>query len=138
MSLIRIAIRNLFHRRLPSLLTMISMSLGVALVVLVLTIAGMIERTFEQTSNVGYNLIIGAKGSSVQLTFNTVMFLSEPVENIPYTAFMEFLPGAKARQEHYQKIGGKLDEPDLRSLCAWAIMLGRFDVLAQPLITSIC
>ncbi|MCU0713830.1 MAG: ABC transporter permease, partial [Pirellula sp.] len=67
MSLIRIAIRNLFHRRLPSLLTMVSMSLGVALVVLVLTIAGMIERTFEQTSNVGYNLIIGAKGSSVQL-----------------------------------------------------------------------
>ena len=112
MSLIRIAIRNLFHRRLPSLLTMISMSLGVALVVLVLTIAGMIERTFEQTSNVGYNLIIGAKGSSVQLTFNTVMFLSEPVENIPYSSYMEFLPGPNARQEHYQKIGGKLDEPD--------------------------
>jgi putative ABC transport system permease protein len=114
MSLIRIAFRNLFFRKLPSLLTMFSMALGVALVVLVLTISGMIERTFEQTSNVGYNLIIGAKGSSIQLTFNTVMFLSEPVENIPYTAYMEFMPGPDARRLEYERIGGVVEEPERR------------------------
>jgi putative ABC transport system permease protein len=112
MSLFRIALRNLWFRKLPSFLTMLSMALGVALVVLVLTISGMIERTFKQSDNVGYNLIIGSKGSSIQLTFNTVMFLSEPVENIPYWYYMEFIPGADGRAKEYQRVGGKLDEPD--------------------------
>ncbi|MCU0715204.1 MAG: ABC transporter permease [Pirellula sp.] len=112
MSLLRIAIRNLWYRKFPTFLTMFSMSLGVALVVLVLTISGQIERTFEQTSNVGYNLIVGAKGSSVQLVFNTVLFLSEPVENVPYSYYMEYMPGDEARRKEYERIGGVLPEPE--------------------------
>lgn len=79
MNLFTIALRNLTYRKLPTALTMLSMALGVALVVLVLTISGVIQKTFDRTSNVGYNLIIGAKGSDIQLTFNTVFFLSQPV-----------------------------------------------------------
>jgi len=111
MNLISIAIRNLLFRKLPTALTMLSMALGVALVVLVLTISGVIEKTFERTSNVGYNLIVGARGSDVQLTFNTVFFLSQPVENIKYSYYMEFL-SEDGRQAEYQRVGGKLDEPD--------------------------
>lgn len=112
MSLFRIAIRNLWFRKLPSLLTMFSMALGVALVVLVLTISGMIERTFEQTQNLGYNLIVGAKGSSIQLVFNTVLFISEPVENVRYSYFMEFLPGKEARKKEFERIGGILEDQE--------------------------
>ncbi len=118
MSLLRIAIRNLWFRKLPSLLTIFSMSLGVGLVVLVLSISGMIERTFERTSNVGYNLIVGAKGSSVQLVFNTVLFLSEPVENIPYSYYMEYLPGEDARRKEYERVGGLLDDPERKGFYA--------------------
>lgn len=111
MNLFWIALRNLTFRRLPTLLTSLSMALGVTLVVLVLTISGIIEQTFERTSSVGYNLIIGAKGSSVQLVFNSVFFLSKPVENIQYSYYMEYLP-QDGRQKEYARIGGKLDEPE--------------------------
>src|SRR5439155_1397203 len=39
----------------------------------------------------GYNMIVGAKGGQEQLTLNTVFYLSKPVENIPYTYYLEFL-----------------------------------------------
>ena len=110
MNLFSIAVRNLTYRKLPTALTMLSMALGVALVVLVLTISGVIEKTFERTSNVGYNLIVGAKGSDVQLTFNTVFFLSQPVENIPYSYYMEYLPG-NGRQKEFERLGGVLKDP---------------------------
>jgi len=111
MNLFSIAVRNLLFRRLPTMLNMLSMALGVALVVLVLTVSGVIEKTFERTSNVGYNLIVGSKGSDIQLTFNTVFFLSQPIENLPYSYYMEFLP-ADGRQKEYERIGGVLKDPE--------------------------
>lgn len=117
MNLFSIAIRNLLYRKLPTALTMLSMALGVALVVVVLTISGVVEKTFERTSNVGYNLIVGAKGNSIQLTFNTVFFLSQPVENISYSYYMEYLPGDD-RQKEFQRIGGILKEPERSGLYA--------------------
>src|SRR6184192_1547786 len=36
-------------------------------------------------------MIVGAKGGQEQLTLNTVFYLSKPVENIPYTYYLEFL-----------------------------------------------
>jgi putative ABC transport system permease protein len=111
MNLFTIAVRNLLYRKLPTSLTILSMALGVALVVVVLTISGVVEKTFERTSNVGYNLIAGAKGNSMQLTFNTVFFLSQPVENVPYSHYLEYLPGNE-RQAEIQRIGGNVREPD--------------------------
>ena len=91
MNLFSIAVRNLLYRKLPTALTILSMALGVALVVVVLTISGVVEKTFERTSNVGYNLIVWAKGSSIQLTFNTVFFLSRPVDHVrlPYYCLLK-------------------------------------------------
>jgi putative ABC transport system permease protein len=111
MNLFSIALRNLLYRKLPTALTILSMALGVALVVVVLTISGVVEKTFERTSNVGYNLIVGAKGSSIQLTFNTVFFLSRPVENVKYSYYMEYLPG-NGRQQEIARVGGIVDEPE--------------------------
>jgi len=99
------------------------MALGVALVVLVLSISGVIEKTFERTGNVGYNLIVGAKGSDVQLTFNTVFFLSQPVENIKYSYYMEFMAG-NGRQQEFERIGGVLEEPERNGAYASLIQGG--------------
>ncbi len=126
MNLFAIAVRNLTYRKLPTALTMLSMALGVALVVLVLTISGVIERTFERTSNVGYNLIVGAKGSDIQLTFNTVFFLSQPVENIKYSYYMEYLP-ENERQKEYERIGGDLKDPERSGLYSF-LMKGGFSI----------
>ena len=116
MSLFHIAWRNMQQRGLASVLTMFSMLLGVALVVLVLSISWIITESFDRNSNVGYNLIVGAKGGSLQLALNTVFYLSEPIEVIPYEEYLEFLPGESGRPNEIRKIGGRIAEPDRKGI----------------------
>lgn len=82
------------------MLTALSMALGVMLVVLVLAIHGVVAESFG-TWNLGYNLIVGAKGGSLQLTLNSVYYLSRPVENISYEYYLEFV-GAEERSRALQ------------------------------------
>jgi len=91
MSLFLIAYRSIQQRGVASLLTMLSMALGVMLVVAVLAIFGIVTQSFRNNASLGYNMIIGAKGGREQLTLNTVYYLSSPVENIPYEFYLEFL-----------------------------------------------
>ena len=70
---------------------MLSMALGVMLVVAVLSIHGVVSQSFRNNASLGYNMIVGAKGGQEQLVLNTVFYLSKPVENIPYTYYLEFL-----------------------------------------------
>jgi putative ABC transport system permease protein len=91
LELVKIASRSIQQRGVASLLTIFSMSLGVMLVVAVLTIHGVVDKSFRNNSYLGYNVIVGAKGGKEQLTLNTVYYLSRPVENIPYDFYLEFL-----------------------------------------------
>ncbi len=92
MSLVRIAWRNLRQRTLSSTLTSLSMALGVGLIVAVLVILNTLQGTF--TRNVqGFDIIVGAKGSRIQLVLNTLYHISQPVENIPYAYYLEFTEG---------------------------------------------
>jgi putative ABC transport system permease protein len=68
------------------------MALGVALVVAVLVIYGVVYQSFHRGGE-GYDLIVGAKGSKEQLVLNTVYYLSQPIENIPYSYYEEFTEG---------------------------------------------
>ncbi len=102
MSLLKIAWRSIQRRSLASLLTGLSMALGVMMVVAVLLIMGIVADSFRNNSSLGYNMIVGAKGGSLQLVLNTVYHLSSPVENVPYTFYEEFLPAA---QRHDGKDG---------------------------------
>jgi putative ABC transport system permease protein len=92
MSLWKIAWRSIRQRTLASGLTAFSMGMGVALVVTVLVIHGVISQSFRRGAQ-GYDLIIGAKGSPLQLVLNTVFHLSQPLENIPYSYYQEFIEG---------------------------------------------
>ena len=91
MSLFAIALRSVQQRGVASALTMFSMALGVMLVVAVLSIHGVVSKSFRNNSSLGYNMIVGPKGGKEQLTLNTVYYLSAPIENIPYTYYLEFL-----------------------------------------------
>jgi putative ABC transport system permease protein len=111
MSLWKLALRSLQQRSLASMLTMFSLALGVGLVAAVLSLYGVISEAFKRNSSFGYNLIVGAKGSPLQLTLNTVFYLSQPVENLPYSYFLEFASAAE-RQAELAKYGGRLAEPE--------------------------
>ncbi len=82
MSLWKIAWRSIQQRTLASGLTALSMALGVALVVAVLVIYGVINQSFRRSAQ-GYDLILGAKGSRLELVLSTVFHLGRPTGNIP-------------------------------------------------------
>jgi len=107
MSLFGIAWRSIRQRALASLLTALSMGLGVMLVVAVLSIHGVVSESFRSNASLGYNMIVGAKGGKLHLTLNTVYYLSQPVENIPYEYYLEFLTAEQRQRE--QADPGRID-----------------------------
>ncbi|MEM6363032.1 MAG: ABC transporter permease, partial [Planctomycetota bacterium] len=113
MRLIFIAWRNFRYRSLSSFLTTLNLTLGVGLVVAVLSIYGIINEAFVRNASVGCNLVVGPKGSALQLTLNAVYYLSQPIENLPYTEYMEFFD-AQTRSAMVERFGGdpKLGERD--------------------------
>ena len=75
---------------------------------LVLSIYGVINEAFTRNASVGYNLVVGPKGSPLQLTLNSVFYLSQPIENLPYTEYMEFLPETQ-RAALVDRFGGDIE-----------------------------
>ena len=98
MSLFGIAWRNIRQRLLTSCLTALALALGVALVVSTLVIGDIVKQAFNSGSGLGYNMIVGAKGSPLQLVLNSVYLISKPIENISWDFYEEFLP-ATARAD---------------------------------------
>ena len=90
MNVFKIAYRSIQYRGLGSLLTIISMALGVMMVVMVLTIHGIISESFRNNNSMGYNVLIGAQGGSLQLTLNSVYYLSQPIDTLPYEYYLAF------------------------------------------------
>ena len=90
MNVLQIAWRSIQHRGLGSLLTIISMALGVMMVVTVLAVHGLISKAFNDSNNFGYDVLIGARGGEIQLAFSSVYYLASPIENIPYEYYLAF------------------------------------------------
>src|SRR5262245_55730195 len=88
MSLLTIAWKSIRQRWLASSLTSLSIALGVALMVTVLVINGVVTRMFSQSAT-GYHLVLGAKGSPMQLVLNTIYFMDRPIQNVPYWKYLE-------------------------------------------------
>jgi putative ABC transport system permease protein len=99
-----IALKSVRQRALASGLTAFSMALGVMLVVAVLIVMGVVTEQFRSNASLGYNLLIGAKGGRLQLTLNSVYYLSQPIENVDYQFYLEFLEAeereAQLRNSH--------------------------------------
>jgi putative ABC transport system permease protein len=110
MSLWKIAWRSIQQRSLASTLTGISMALGVMLVVAVMVVGHVVENYFKTGAGLGYNLVIGKKGSSLQLVMNTVYYLDRPIENIPWSYYKEFLPAAARTDSKAGKFAPWIDK----------------------------
>lgn len=105
MNVFKIAWRSIQHRGIGSVLTILSMALGVMMVVAVLSIYGMVQKTFRSNNSFGYNMIVGARGGGLQLTMNSVYYLSQPVENIPYEYYLAFCDKETRQKELKRSIG---------------------------------
>lgn len=94
MSLWKIALRSIEQRGTASVLTILSMALGVALVVIVLVVHGVVDQTFRTTAG-GYEMIVGKKGSPLELVLNTVYHYGRSTEPLSWLTYKEFLPEGK-------------------------------------------
>ena len=88
MSLFSIAWKSVRQRGLASALTALSVALGVMLMVLVLVGSGAVTSAFSQNS-IAYDLIVGPKGSGLQLVLSAVYRIQPPIENLPYLYYLQ-------------------------------------------------
>ncbi|MDR0610535.1 MAG: ABC transporter permease [Planctomycetaceae bacterium] len=95
MPLWKIAFRSIQFRLLSSVLTAFSMSLGVALIVIVLVIHGVLSDSFNKGAQ-GYDLIIAGKGSPLDVVLSTVFYIKPPASTVPGTYLKMFQSGQYA------------------------------------------
>ncbi len=77
MTVFGLAWRGLWHRRLSTILTALSVALGVALIVLVVRAREGARTSFQQVAR-GYDIILGpTHGSSLQITLNTLFHIGD-------------------------------------------------------------
>ena len=88
MNLATIAWKSIRQRALASSLTALSVALGVMLMVSVLVIYGILQKTFSQRA-INYDLIVGKAGDPLQLVLSTVYHISPPIGNLPYKYYLE-------------------------------------------------
>jgi putative ABC transport system permease protein len=90
MNVVTIALKSIKQRLLASSLTGLSVALGVMLMVGVLVAYSVIDDAFQQRS-IGYNFVVGRKGSDIQLVLSTVYRIGNPPDNLPYRYYLELL-----------------------------------------------
>lgn len=88
MSLFNLALAYLWHRRLVSVLCMLSVALGVGLIVAVISVRQGVERAFLNQAT-EYDLIAGPSGSEAALVLSSLYFADQPRGNIPLTTFLQ-------------------------------------------------
>ena len=124
MNVFKIAWRSIQHRGLGSFLTILSMALGVMMVVAVLTIHGLVSQSFRSNNSFGYNIIVGARGGGLQLTLNSVYYLSKPVENIPYEYYLAFCGTEKREKDLKKSIAYEAQQSIVQSTTSAAMGMG--------------
>lgn len=88
MNLFQIILKQLRQRALSTILTIVSVGLGVALATSILIIQREGDKLFGQTEY-GYDIILGPKGSKLQLVLNNVYQVSEAQSTIPYRVYTD-------------------------------------------------
>ncbi len=81
MNALYISVRNLLNKKLSSLLSLILMAFGVALISLLLNVSRQIETQFQKNLS-GIDLVVGAKGSPLQIILCNIFHIDYPTGNI--------------------------------------------------------
>jgi putative ABC transport system permease protein len=138
--LLQIAFRSIRQRGFASVLTMFSMSLGVMLVVAVLSIHGVVDRSFRNNASLGYNLIIGGKGGGEeQLTLSTVYYLSRPLYPVSGNYYLEFMPRKERDRQMVHSFAHRSHEANtiVQNLRQLTSLGGSLDFVADKLLDEV-
>jgi len=90
MNPIQLVIKQMRQRALSTWLTLLSVTLGVALAVAIMILRREGQSLFAQ-ADFGYDVLVGVKGSPLQLTLNTVYHIDKSPGNIKYQVYEDLL-----------------------------------------------
>jgi putative ABC transport system permease protein len=82
MNILRLSLCNLRFRALASFFNVTVLALGIATIVTLLHVSLQMERRFDRDLQ-GFDLVVGAKGSPIQLILSSIFHLDSPSGNIP-------------------------------------------------------
>lgn len=100
MNLLQLVMKQMRQRALGTWLTLLSVTLGVALAIAILILYREGRGIFGQTEY-GYDLIIGPKGSGTQMVMNAVYHIDKSPGNIPYSVYEQMISPAFRPQVRY-------------------------------------
>jgi putative ABC transport system permease protein len=91
-NLIQLVIKNMRQRALSTWLTLLSVTLGVGMAIAIIVMGRETNALFGQNS-FGFDTLVGAKASTLQLTINTIYHLDQSPGNIPFETYGRLLKG---------------------------------------------
>ncbi|MFN3918187.1 MAG: ABC transporter permease [Flavobacteriales bacterium] len=81
MNLLRLAIKNIVHRKLTSALSILLLAAGISIMTLLLLTNHQLQNKFNKNVE-GIDLVVGAKGSRLQLVLCNIFHIDNPTGNI--------------------------------------------------------
>ena len=90
MNLLKLTWKNLIHRPLAMLLSLVLFALGVGLISLLFLLDNQLQQNFEKNL-AGVDLVIGAKGSPLQMILSSMYHIDAPTGNIQIKDIRPFL-----------------------------------------------
>src|SRR5271154_798249 len=82
MNIVKLSFANLRFHGLNNIFNVVILALGIATIVMLLHVSQQVEQRFERDL-AGIDLVVGAKGSPIQLILSSVFHLDIPNGNIP-------------------------------------------------------
>lgn len=88
MNLLRLSFANLRYNQISNIFNMLILALGIAVIVTLIHVSDQIERRFDSDLE-GIDLVVGAKGSPLQIILSSVFHIDVPNGNIPLSEARE-------------------------------------------------
>ena len=82
MTIVKLVLARYFHKPMSTLLSIILFAIGVAVISLVIKTEYYLENSYRKNL-AGIDLVVGAKGSPLQLILSSVLHVDSPTGNIP-------------------------------------------------------
>ncbi len=82
MTIVKLVLAQYFHKPMSTLLSIVLFAIGVAVISLVIKTEYYLENTYRKNL-AGIDLVVGAKGSPLQLILSSVLHIDSPTGNIP-------------------------------------------------------
>ena len=116
----KISLNNIKHKPLSSILSIILLAFGVGIIIMLMGTSEQLEKQF--TKNIkGIDMVVGAKGSPLQLILSSVYHIDAPTGNIPLDEFDKLSKNPLVEKaiplaygdnyEGYRIVGTSLDYP---------------------------